>query len=107
MATVEAQFLPVCGGRNIPVTRSETPPKAVHPPRTVSPNTGRELDATGLYYYRARYYGTQMGRFISEDSIGFKGGIDLYTYALNNPVSLLDPFGNSPCLNIPDFVDAL
>jgi len=28
--------------------------------------TGREMDETGLYYYRARYYSPQMGRFISK-----------------------------------------
>jgi RHS repeat-associated protein len=32
--------------------------------------TGRELDTeTGLYYYRARYYDSAVGRFISEDLI--------------------------------------
>src|SRR2546425_5548212 len=34
--------------------------------------TGREWEsATGLYYYRARYYDPKSGRFISEDPIGF------------------------------------
>jgi len=41
--------------------------------------TGREDDATGLYYYRARYYYPQLGRFISEDPIGFKGGTSIST----------------------------
>lgn len=37
--------------------------------------TGREFDSfTGLHYYRARWYDTQLGRFISEDPIGFDGG---------------------------------
>jgi RHS repeat-associated protein len=36
---------------------------------------GRELDReTGLYYYRARYYDPKVGRFISEDPIGFSAG---------------------------------
>jgi RHS repeat-associated protein len=36
--------------------------------------TARELDSeTGLYYYRARYYDPTIGRFISEDPIGFAG----------------------------------
>jgi RHS repeat-associated protein len=43
--------------------------------------TGREWDPeTGLYYYRARYYGPKIGRFISEDPISYRGGIDLYAY---------------------------
>ncbi len=47
--------------------------------------TGRELDATGLYFYRARYYNPQLQRFISEDPIGFSGDINLYAYAGNSP----------------------
>jgi len=31
--------------------------------------TGRENDATGLYYYRARYYHSGLQRFISEDPL--------------------------------------
>lgn len=57
--------------------------------------TGREYDAeTGLYYYRARYYDPDLGRFISQDPIGF-GGLDynLYRYVTNNPVNATDPSG--------------
>ena len=43
--------------------------------------TGREQDTeTGLYYYRARYYDPAIGRFISEDPIGFGGGTNFYAY---------------------------
>ena len=57
--------------------------------------TGRELDEeTGLYYYRARYYDPEIGRFLQEDPIGFEGGdINLYVYVSNNPVNLTDPLG--------------
>ena len=35
-----------------------------------------------------------MGRFISEDPIGFAGGdVNLYGYCLNNPVNFVDPYG--------------
>ena len=57
--------------------------------------TGRELDAqTGLYYYRARYYDPMVGRFISEDPIGFSAGdTNLYRYVNNSPTNFTDPSG--------------
>ncbi len=56
--------------------------------------TGREWDReTGLYYYRARYYDPMDGRFIQKDPIGFKGGINLYAYTMNNPINFTDPLG--------------
>jgi RHS repeat-associated protein len=57
--------------------------------------TGRERDPdTGLVYYRSRWYDSQVGRFISEDPIGFKGGdVNLYAYVLNNPANFRDPTG--------------
>jgi len=56
--------------------------------------TGREWDPeTGLYYYRARYYDPKIGRFISEDPIGFQGGVNFYGYGRNNPTNFVDPSG--------------
>jgi RHS repeat-associated protein len=58
--------------------------------------TGREFDAeTSLRYYRFRYFDPIIGRFISEDPIGFDGGINFYRYVQNNPALLVDPFGLS------------
>ncbi|MDD5035618.1 MAG: hypothetical protein PHE55_12760, partial [Methylococcaceae bacterium] len=55
--------------------------------------TGREPDASGLMYYRARYYDPGIGRFISRDPIGLAGGINRYTYVGNTPINKVDPLG--------------
>ena len=56
--------------------------------------TGREYDTdTGLYYYRARWYDAKLGRFISEDPIGFAGGVNQFRYVGNNPMNITDPSG--------------
>jgi RHS repeat-associated protein len=55
--------------------------------------TGRELDASGLYYYRARYYLPSAGRFLTPDPIGLAGGLNAYAYVSSNPVNYTDPFG--------------
>lgn len=56
--------------------------------------TGREWDKeTGLYYYRARYYDSMEGRFISKDPISFAGGVNLYSYVQNNSINFIDPYG--------------
>jgi RHS repeat-associated protein len=56
--------------------------------------TGREHEATGLYYYRARYYHPTLSRFVPEDPLEFGGGDpNLYTYVHNNPMAWRDPLG--------------
>lgn len=56
--------------------------------------TGREMDAAGLYYNRARYYSPLMGGFISEDPITFGGGqLSFYGYSDSDPVNHTDRLG--------------
>ena len=56
--------------------------------------TGRRYDPeTGLYYYRARYYSAQMGRFLQVDPIGYQSDYDLYAYVGNDPLNRVDPSG--------------
>lgn len=69
--------------------------------------TGREQDAAGLYYYRARYYSTDLSRFISQDPIGLSGGVNWYGYANGNPVEFIDPLGESYAEAYVGFVDGL
>jgi RHS repeat-associated protein len=56
--------------------------------------TGREYGSdTGLYYYRARYYDSLFGRFLSEDPSETSGAENLFVYVTNNPVNQYDPMG--------------
>ena len=61
--------------------------------------TARESDPeTGLYYYRARYYDFQTGRFLSEDPIAFSSTQnDFYAYVANAATMGVDPFGLARC----------
>jgi RHS repeat-associated protein len=51
----------------------------------------------GLVYMRNRWYDPNSGRFTQEDPIGYAGGINLYAYAGNDPVTFSDPFGLKVC----------
>ncbi len=57
--------------------------------------TGRERDEeSDLQYNRARYYDGQVGRWISEDPMGFMAGDgNLSRYVHNAPTYLVDPSG--------------
>jgi len=60
--------------------------------------TGRRYDPESqIYFYRARYYYPQLGRFISRDPIGYGGGINLYEYVMSQPIIKIDPTGESCC----------
>ncbi|TKU51642.1 hypothetical protein FDX11_03965 [Citrobacter sp. wls714] len=50
-------------------------------------------DESGLHYNRHRYYSPGLGRYITQDPIGLKGGLNFYTYPLN-PVMEVDPLGS-------------
>lgn len=52
--------------------------------------------AASLYYYRARYYDPNSGRFINADPVNFDGGNDFYLYDDNNSVNFTDPWGLCP-----------
>lgn len=60
--------------------------------------TGKELDSTGLYYYGARYYDPEIGRFITADTVvpsPFNPqSLNRYSYCDNNPLNYVDPTGH-------------
>jgi len=56
--------------------------------------TAREVgDASNDLFYRARFLAPLAGRFLSEDPIGFGGGVNFYGYALGDPIRFKDPLG--------------
>lgn len=55
---------------------------------------GREYSwNAGLYYFRARWYESVTGRWLSNDPIGISGGLNQYMFCGDNPVNFGDPFG--------------
>jgi RHS repeat-associated protein len=63
---------------------------------------GRRYDPeTGLYYYRARYYAPQLGRFLQVDPVGYRDALNLYAYVGNDPLDKTDPTGTS-CVTTTD-----
>jgi RHS repeat-associated protein len=55
-------------------------------------------DELGLNYMQARYYDPVIGRFYSNDPIGFRDvhSFNRYAYANNNPYKYTDPTGEIP-----------
>jgi RHS repeat-associated protein len=69
--------------------------------------TGKERDETGLDEFGARYYSSQMGRFMTADwgaipmavpyaVLGNPQTLNLYSYVENNPATSTDPDGHVP-----------
>ena len=58
--------------------------------------SGKERDATGLYYYGLRYYAPWLQRWINPDPAGAVDGLNLYRMLRNNPVRYEDEQGNNP-----------
>jgi RHS repeat-associated protein len=68
--------------------------------------TGMERDdETGLGYHSARYYAGWLGRWVSPDPIGVKGGMNLFGYSRGAPVGLHDRSGSAPAHPDPASID--
>ncbi|MHC8341981.1 RHS repeat-associated core domain-containing protein [Pseudomonas sp. RT6P73] len=65
--------------------------------------SGKERDASGLYYYGQRYYAPWLQRWISPDPTGTADGLNLYCMVGNNPVRFADSQGlvRDDLVNVP------
>ncbi|MBT2375381.1 RHS repeat-associated core domain-containing protein [Pseudomonas fluorescens] len=58
--------------------------------------SGKERDASGLYYYGYRYYQPWAGRWLSADPAGTVDGMNLFRMVRNNPIAYHDDQGPAP-----------
>lgn len=56
--------------------------------------SGKERDASGLYYYGYRYYAPWLQRWINPDPGGEIDGLNLYRMTNNSPITFLDTNGS-------------
>jgi insecticidal toxin complex protein TccC len=55
--------------------------------------SGKERDATGLYYYGFRYYVAEWQRWLNPDPAGEIDGMNVFRFVQNSPVMNIDPNG--------------
>lgn len=55
--------------------------------------SGKEMDASGLYYYGWRYYQPEVGRWLSADPGGIVDGLNLFAMVHNDPINFKDADG--------------
>jgi RHS repeat-associated protein len=61
--------------------------------------SSKEFDqSVGLYYFGYRHYSPTLGRWLAADPIFERGGINVYSYALNGPNNVIDSDGRDPFL---------
>src|SRR6185295_10795244 len=59
-------------------------------------STKYEDEEIGLVYYGYRCYNASVGRWLSRDPMGERGGLNLYGFNRNEPNDFVDPLGDGP-----------
>ena len=101
-ATIDMEEFYPFGGTAVWTSRSQA--EADNKTRRYS---GKERDATGLYYYGYRYYQPWLGRWLSADPAGTVDGLNLYRMVRNNPLLYVDKKGCAPAKPDVDLVDEM
>jgi RHS repeat-associated protein len=57
-------------------------------------STKYQDDQSDYLYYGYRYYNPNTGRWLSRDPIGEAGGLNVYAFVVNDPLSFIDPLGD-------------
>jgi RHS repeat-associated protein len=87
----------VNGYTYLPFGQTTVVSAALANPFTFVGQAGVIADGSGLLDMRARAYTPETGRFLSADPLGLIGGDpNVRRYAINNPVTYIDPTGLSP-----------
>jgi RHS repeat-associated protein len=96
------------------MTQTDASATALHVCAFAYKFTGKERDAeSGLDYFGARYFASNMGRYMSPDwsaqeepvpyaKLTDPQSLNLYSYVLNNPLTRRDPDGHAACINDVD-----
>lgn len=72
---------------------SATNTSAIGNPYMFTSRRYEDKTETDLYYYRARYYSGERGRFLQHDPLRYVDGMNMYEYVRSNPICFKDPLG--------------
>ncbi|MBX3169377.1 MAG: RHS repeat-associated core domain-containing protein [Candidatus Eremiobacteraeota bacterium] len=78
------------------VPESSTTPPADLSAHSYVGGLGQRNEGGGLYYARQRWYDANLARWLSQDPIGFSGGLNLFGYTGQSPTNWVDPSGLDP-----------
>lgn len=76
-------------------SRIRTPRASAHSSTTCDSWVSTIDSETGLFQ-NFRDYDPAVGRYVESDPVGLRGGVNGYSYSIENPVDFSDPYGLSP-----------